>query len=138
MAALRSRYVAKLSMDNTVFLVCDIQERFRSLIHKFDHMVLTSAMMVKAANVMKIPCVVTEQYPKALGHTCSELNVANTETVKVFEKSLFSMLTPEVSDHLKALNRTSAVLFGVESHVCVQQTALVSLCNFVSRGNTIT
>jgi len=112
-------------MENSVFLVCDVQERFRTLIHKFDHVALTSSIMVKASKIMGIPCVVTEQYPKALGHTCSEVLAGDTSPlIKVFEKSLFSMMTPEVEQHLKDLNRNSAVIFGVETHVCVQQTAL--------------
>jgi len=46
------------------------------------------------------------------------------ENVPVFEKKLFSMVTPEVDLHLKDLGRTHFVLFGIEGHVCVQQTCL--------------
>lgn len=88
-----------------------------------------------------IPMVVTEQYPKALGHTSrfitthlrpTDLTILvsslDISRAKVFEKAKFSMLTDEVASYLEELraggNRRAAVLFGCEAHVCVQQTAL--------------
>lgn len=85
--------------------------------------------------IADIPLVVTEQYPKALGHTSKRICGSNTNMclivssldisgAKVFEKTKFSMLTDEVATYLADLknteNRRSAVLFGLETHVCVQ------------------
>lgn len=72
---------------------------------------------------MKIPLVVTEQNPDKLGRTVSELDITGARLVD--HKMKFSMMTPKVSDffrenpHLK-----SVVLFGIEAHVCIYQTAL--------------
>merc|ERR1712194_368664 len=95
----------------------------------------TAKTMVQAAEIFDIPLVVTEQYPKALGHTVTEIDLANKkecdssciQRMQVFEKTRFSMCTDEVFAHLQLdgmKGRKSAVLFGVETHVCVQQTAL--------------
>jgi len=65
--------------------------------------------------------IATEQNPRALGKTVSEIDVAR---VSVHEKMKFSMLIPEVEQKLKDLNTRSVVLFGIEAHVCVLQTAL--------------
>ena len=65
--------LGRLKQDSCIFFVCDIQERFRSAIHKFPAVVQGCSRMVKAASVMQIATVVTEQYPKGLGHTVEEL-----------------------------------------------------------------
>lgn len=81
----------------------------------------TSSFLTQSASVLNIPCIVTEQNPEKLGSTCKEINISGA---KVFSKNLFSMNTPEVVSELNNLNRKSAVLFGLETHVCIFQTAL--------------
>merc|ERR1719408_853346 len=89
--------------------------------------ITTAKTMTQCADVFEIPLVVTEQYPKALLHTVEELDISKA---KVFEKTRFSMCTEEVLAHLGSLSsRKSAVIFGVETHVCVQQTVLDLLEN---------
>jgi len=118
-----ARQLGRLQAERSVFFLCDVQDRFRTTIDKFEHVIATSAFMCKAAKALGMPVVVTEQYPKALKHTCSEIDI---EGFQVFEKTKFSMLTPEVEQHLKTLGeeRKTAVLFGIEGHVCVYQTTL--------------
>ena len=81
--------------------------------------------------MLGIPLIVTEQYPKGLLHTVPEISrtyeVAGNENglapgVALFEKLRFSMLTPEVTTRIDAGGYEVAVLFGIEAHVCVQQT----------------
>ncbi|ORX91193.1 Isochorismatase hydrolase, partial [Basidiobolus meristosporus CBS 931.73] len=78
---------------------------------------------VTAAEQLDIPVVVTEQNPKALGNTVSELDISRARCN--LEKNKFSMFLPEVKELLeKELKTKSVVLFGIESHVCVLQTCL--------------
>jgi len=77
---------------------------------------------LKAATILKIPVIVTEQNPRALGATVNELNI--TDNLHVYSKMKFSACIPEVLALLKELKIKSVVLFGIESHVCVLQTAL--------------
>ena len=116
----------RLVKEGTVFLLCDVQERFRSTIYKMDHVIQTSKLLVDSSKILSIPCIVTEQYPKALLRTVEEIDVTG---LKVFEKTKFSMLTNEVKDYLDSLNRKTAVIFGIESHVCLYQTCLELLEN---------
>eukprot|EP00747_Dinoflagellata_sp_TGD_P210021 gnl/TRDRNA2_/TRDRNA2_83364_c0_seq1.p1 gnl/TRDRNA2_/TRDRNA2_83364_c0~~gnl/TRDRNA2_/TRDRNA2_83364_c0_seq1.p1 ORF type:complete len:190 (-),score=38.27 gnl/TRDRNA2_/TRDRNA2_83364_c0_seq1:38-553(-) len=92
--------------------------------------ILTAKTMIQGADIYEIPLIVTEQYPKALLHTVSELDISRA---KVFEKTRFSMCTNEFLSHLDAQKRKACVIFGVEAHVCVQQTAL----DLLSRGYTV-
>ncbi|KAI7904268.1 Isochorismatase-like protein [Cokeromyces recurvatus] len=83
--------------------------------------------MIKASNLLDMPVIVTEQYPKAFGKTVSELNISDAAVC--LEKTKFSMYLPEVVDVLKKNNTKSVLLLGIESHVCVLQTALDLLEN---------
>jgi hypothetical protein len=69
---------------------------------------------LKAAEILTVPVIVTEQYPKGLGHTVAELDVS--KALVVSPKTRFSMLTPEVLAALNTLGpeRRSIVLFGIE------------------------
>uniref|UniRef100_A0A7S3ZIJ7 Isochorismatase-like domain-containing protein n=2 Tax=Lotharella globosa TaxID=91324 RepID=A0A7S3ZIJ7_9EUKA len=81
--------------------------------------------MMKAATELKMPIIVTEQYPKGLGETVGELQDYVKNSHK-FEKTQFSMLTAEVKDCMekKCSSCDTWIIVGIESHVCVQQTAL--------------
>ncbi|KAJ1638769.1 Isochorismatase-like protein [Pavlovales sp. CCMP2436] len=122
--AAKVQRLGRLEPATTLFLCCDVQEAFRSAVHRFPAVVATAARMLAAAETLAIPVAVTEQYPKGLKHTVVELDISRCYKV---EKTLFSMVTPEVEKWLQApalMPRRSAVIFGLEAHVCVQQTTL--------------
>eukprot|EP01066_Platyproteum_vivax_P007837 Platyproteum_vivax@DN3162_c0_g1_i1.p1 len=109
--------LGRLSCENTVFLVCDLQDAFPiSAILKF-----TANFMIKAAKILDIPVIVTEQYPQGLGHTCKDIDLSLV-AVPPIHKTSFSMINDEVMGHIK--DKSGFVLLGIESHVCIQQTAL--------------
>ncbi|XP_062512175.1 isochorismatase domain-containing protein 1-like [Corticium candelabrum] len=119
MAAVR---LGRIAIGNSVFFLCDMQEKFRPMIRYFPEIITVAQRMVQAANILEIPIIATEQYPKGLGSTVSEIDVS---TAAVFPKTKFSMVIPEVEDFLTRMKHIqSVVLFGIECHVCVQQTAL--------------
>ncbi|CAM9301153.1 unnamed protein product [Pylaiella littoralis] len=131
-AAQNSRQrVGKLLAEKTVFFECDIQERFRDLIYNMPSVISTAKFLLEVSKELDVPCVATEQYPKALLHTVQELNIGEEPDkidAKIFEKKLFSMCTDEVKTHvangLPNGKPTDVVLFGIEAHVCVTQTCL--------------
>lgn len=61
-----ARRVGKVLADNTALFLCDMQEKFRPTIKYFPQIVEVSARMLAAAKIMKMPIVVTEQYPKGI------------------------------------------------------------------------
>jgi len=78
------------------------------------------------AKILNIPIVATTQQRAKLGETCSELQLDSPtghKTLVHADKSLFSMWTPEVQSALKG-RKISAVIVGIESHICVTQTSL--------------
>jgi len=128
LATTASRAVGKLSPSNTALLVCDVQERFRPLIHKMETVVNTTKFMTSVAKELKFPIVVTQQYTKVFGPTITDAfedsNDIGSTLAPIFEKKKFSMCTEECTQHISSLNKTSFLLVGIEAHVCLQQTAL--------------
>ncbi|ERS97171.1 uncharacterized protein SPSK_02735 [Sporothrix schenckii 1099-18] len=129
---------ATLRVPNSAVFVCDIQEKFRNAIHEFDKVVLTSRKVLRAAAILDIPVVVTTQNRARLGDTVPELSslyststdAADATKAKLLvdaDKTLFSMWTPEVKAAFAsgpASSLSSVVIVGIESHICVTQTAL--------------
>ncbi|CAF3810580.1 unnamed protein product, partial [Adineta steineri] len=90
--------IKPLSRETSVLLLCDMQDKFRPTIKYFPQIVETSNKLLQACKILDIPYVVTEQYPKGLGRTVTELEIGD---VKPFEKTLFSMCTPDVISYIK-------------------------------------
>jgi hypothetical protein len=82
--------------------------------------------MTSVAQALEIPIVATQQYTKVFGPTIPEVFPSEEllESTPIFEKKKFSMLTDECWKHVESLQKRSIVLFGIEAHVCVQQTCL--------------
>ncbi|GMH38450.1 hypothetical protein BSKO_06334 [Bryopsis sp. KO-2023] len=117
--------VGKLSTSDCALFVCDVQERFRTVIAGMPAVIDTSRRMLRAAHELQIPVVITEQYPKALGSTVEELAAHVPEGSPVVAKTKFSMMVPEVRDYLSSLSMIHKILLvGIEAHVCVLQTTL--------------
>ncbi|KAH9030240.1 Isochorismatase hydrolase [Lactarius deliciosus] len=118
--------VVKLIPSRSVFLLCDVQLKFRTAIHGFDAVVATSNKLLRAAKTQEVPVIVTEQNPRALGKTDDRIDLASLGPLHLatVEKTLFSMATPEVLSLLEKHNFKSLVLMGIESHVCVLQSTL--------------
>ena len=110
----------RIKKEDTVLLIIDIQERLLPVMKDKDRVIEFNNILIQAAREMNIPIIVTEQYPRGLGHTCEELK--NLEGAKTFEKTKFSALTSEVEDYLESLGKKQVIVTGIESHVCVYQT----------------
>lgn len=118
--------LGRLTKKTTAFFLCDVQEKFVPLISNMDSVVFVSNYLSSASAIFNCPLIVTEQYPKGLGNTYS--GVTLPAHAQVFAKTKFSMLTEEVDEALKthkeAQGIEDVVLFGIEAHVCIQQTAI--------------
>nr|CAB3256955.1 isochorismatase domain-containing protein 1-like [Phallusia mammillata] len=114
--------VGNLSPSTSVVFCCDMQERFKPAIKYFAEIAEVGNRVLKTSEKLGIPLVVTEQYPKGLGKTVEELDIGHAAVLE--EKTKFSMMTPKIVEFLTSqVHLQSVVLFGVEAHVCVQQTA---------------
>ena len=108
-----------LRRDSTVLVVVDAQEAFRPAVLDFDSVVRNAGVLVQGAMAMDVPVIVTEQYPKGLGHTVPEV-AEHLNGVQPIEKLEFSAAA---ADGFDPGGRTQALVCGIEAHVCVSQTA---------------
>jgi len=110
-------------------IVIDIQEKLVPPIFQKEQMVRNSQLLIRLATILKVPAIVTTQYSKGLGNTVPEVASLLPET-QAIEKQIFSCFGSDVfCSTLKRLpgNRNTVVLCGMESHICVAQTALAAL-----------
>ena len=118
--------ITLLSSADTVLVVIDVQERLIAAMKKGPLVVWNTRRLIDGAKLFDAPVIVTEQYPQGLGPTVPELIAVLPENVPVFEKKTYSAcLVPEFVDALRnGENIRKVLLTGIESHVCVLQTAL--------------
>lgn len=108
-----------LEASNSLVLMIDVQERLVGALEK-NVIVEKAQKIVDGAKALEIPVLVTEQYPKGLGHTVVTL----PNGVEVVEKTYFNALLEEgMLDKIKAYGKKQVIILGIETHICVYQTA---------------
>jgi nicotinamidase-related amidase len=106
-----------LARNRAALVVVDVQEGFRSYA-SFTAVADACAKLVQAARILDVPRIISEQYPKGLGHTAKEVGLEGETPI---EKSVFSAARAEGFD---LGGRDQAVVCGIETHVCVSQTVI--------------
>jgi nicotinamidase-related amidase len=104
-----------LERDRTALIVVDVQEGFRPY-DSFAKVAAACAKLVQAARILKLPTLVSEQYPKGLGHTAPEVGLQDERRI---EKTVFSAAR---ADGFDLGGAEQAIVCGIEAHVCVSQT----------------
>lgn len=118
-----------LEADQCALIVVDIQEKLLPPIFQKEQLVKNSKLLIRLAGILKIPTLMTTQYAKGLGPTVPEVASLLPET-QAIDKQMFSCFGSDVfCSLLKRVpgNRTTVLLCGMESHICVMQTALGAL-----------
>ena len=132
-AALTSDYAEMarrpLEAEHCALLVIDIQQKLLPPIFQKEQLVRNAQLLIRAAGILKIPALVSTQYSKGLGGTVPEISslLGGTEAI---DKTLFSCFGSNAfCSLLKRLpgQRNTLLLCGMESHICVAQTALGAL-----------
>lgn len=122
----------RLHREATALMVIDVQERLMPAIREAAQVEAGCVRLVHAARQLALPVIVTEQYPEKLGRTLPSI-MEIAPAVEPMSKLLFSACTAEVLTALQATGRSTVLLCGVETHVCVLQTAL----DLIAQGYTV-
>eukprot|EP01138_Halocafeteria_seosinensis_P007643 gb/GECG01007811.1/.p1 GENE.gb/GECG01007811.1/~~gb/GECG01007811.1/.p1 ORF type:complete len:201 (+),score=25.22 gb/GECG01007811.1/:1-603(+) len=126
---------SSITPDNTLLIVCDVQEKFEKAIHGFGGLVDSASFLIRAAHLLGMHICATEQVPDKLGNTVSQLKEAWSASelasrVHVVSKTRFAVpysVVSEVPKHIR-----NVILVGLETHVCILQTALQFTANEVN------
>ena len=114
-----------VNINDSILLVIDIQTKLLHAVYNPSQVLKKSTIMAKTASILKIPAIVTEQYPVGLGSTVDELIQAFSYDTRYFEKNTFSALdNAEIAELLRVARKKQVILFGIETHICVSQTAI--------------
>jgi nicotinamidase-related amidase len=109
-----------LDRARTALVVIDVQEAFAKAVDRFGDVTHQTAILVQGARALGLPVLVTEQYPRGLGDTVAEVREALGDDVPRIEKTVFSAAR---ADGFDLAGRDQALVCGIETHVCVSQTA---------------
>jgi len=118
-----------LEAEQCALIVIDIQEKLLPPIFQKEQLVKNSLLLIRLAGIMKMPVIATMQYAKGLGKTVPEIVSLLPETEPI-DKQMFSCFgSDEFCSLLKRMpgQRNTVLLCGMESHICVMQTALAAL-----------
>ena len=118
-----------LEAEQCALVVIDIQEKLLPPIFQREQLVRNAQLLIRAAGILKIPALVSTQYAKGLGGTVPEVASLLPETDPI-DKTLFSCFGSDVfCSVIKQVpgQRNTLLLCGMESHICVTQTALGAL-----------
>ncbi|MDD5599612.1 MAG: isochorismatase family protein [Victivallaceae bacterium] len=114
-----------LETGNCCFVMIDMQEKLLKAIPRAAKCLENQALLLKAAAILEIDSIVTEQYPQGLGGTADELKCLLPGNTPVIAKTSFSCCGESAfRTALKSKHRDYVVVFGIEAHVCVQQTVM--------------
>lgn len=111
----------RLDRDRAALVVVDVQEAFRKALGDFDRVAAAVGVLVEGAKELGIPILVTEQYAKGLGSTVPEVAGHLPEGTEPLDKVCFSAAE---ADGFDLQGRDQALVCGIETHVCVNQTVL--------------
>ena len=113
-----------LDRNSCALVVIDVQEAFRAVIPQFEQIAVRISTAVRGFQILGVPVIVTEQYPKGLGPTVEEIALSLSESAARIEKKAFSACgANSFRRTLEQLEVGQVVICGIEAHVCVSQTA---------------
>jgi len=112
-----------LTTDNAALLIIDMQERLFPVMQEKERLLRNVIKLIRGAQALEIPVLLTEQYPRGLGPTLPEIKELMPD-IKPIEKVSFNCCDEAAfCRSLEALKRKQVLIAGIEAHICVYQTA---------------
>jgi nicotinamidase-related amidase len=118
------RHATILDRQHTALLVIDIQERVHAVMRYREAVETNALKLIRGCQLLRVPIFLTEQYPKGLGHTISPIRFALQATLPQQKMTFSCCGSDEFMKTLEEKKIKQVVLAGIETHVCVLQTAL--------------
>ena len=113
-----------LNPKNTALVIIDVQGRLARIMQKADDLFKNLAMLIKGARLLEVPIIWMEQLPDKLGSTVTEVS-EHLDGLQPISKGVFSCgQNEEFNATLDEINPENVVLAGIETHVCVYQSAM--------------
>ncbi len=114
----------RIKKENTIGLVVDIQEKLFPVMWGKEKFLKNAQILIKGLNELGISLLITQQYTKGLGETLEEIKTAVPEFEYIEKRDFSCCDEPLVFEKLNLLGTKNVIICGIESHVCVMQTAI--------------
>jgi len=111
-------------VDNAVLIIVDVQEKLTNVMCEKERLCKELAKLIKGIKVLEVPIILTEQNPKGLGVTIPEIKALLPDLDPIYKMAFSCLGEEEFPKHLQALDRKQIILTGIETHVCVYQSAM--------------
>lgn len=113
-----------LNKNLSHLLLIDVQEKLTPYVIQAEKLVQRIEWILKLAKRLNVPTIVTEQYPKGLGITLDSLKTASISYSPISKVSFSCYKEPKFQKQIEKLSKKQLILIGIETHVCVLQTAM--------------
>jgi len=114
----------RLERENTIGLVIDIQERLVPAMEESEQLVENCSKLIQGLQILGLPLLVTQQYTKGLGETIDEIKALIPDFEYIEKKDFSCFEEAVVAEKLALSGAKNVIICGIESHVCVLQTAI--------------
>lgn len=113
-----------IQTHKSCLLVVDIQDKLVPAVQQPEQLISNTRWLIEIANLLKVPVLTSEQYPKGLGETTPSLKEI-LPTEGFMEKTFFSCMSePSCNEKINSIRPSQVVIVGMEAHICVMQTAI--------------
>ncbi len=119
--------------EQAYLLVVDLQETYRGKLFEWERTIERACVLIRAAQLLELPVLYTEQYPQGLGHTAPEVQEALGDAPGFEKRSISALGAAGLLQHTAALDRSQAIVCGIETHACINQT----VHDLLGRGTTV-
>jgi len=114
----------RILRENSVGLVIDIQERLVPAMEENEVLVENCSKLIEGLQILGLPLLVTQQYTKGLGETIDEIKSLIPDFQYIEKKDFSCLGEPVFAEKLALSGARNVIICGIESHVCVLQTAI--------------
>jgi nicotinamidase-related amidase len=117
------RHPSLLRKDDTILAIVDIQTKLLNVMFDKERLISSCRKLIQSAKLLEIPMIMTEQYPEGMGLTDSEILNLLPEMKAITKMSFSCCGVGDFDQRLKSLGKKQVMIIGIESHICVLQTA---------------
>lgn len=114
----------RILKEHTIGLVIDIQERLVPVMEEREQLIANCGKLIQGLQLLGLPLLVTQQYTKGLGETIPEIKAVINDFQSIEKKDFSCFDEPVVAEKLALSGANNVIICGIESHVCVLQTAI--------------
>lgn len=117
----------RLKVDSALLLVVDVQGKLARLMHESDSLIEQIGILVDGCRMLDVPVIWAEQVPEKLGSTVPELTEKLNGLAPMIKSAFGCCEDTQIAKAIRESRRSQIVLCGIETHVCVWQTAATLL-----------